>query len=412
MSVDNPTGINEATATRRRWLAFIVMILCGYVAGYNVGKVSAALTHIRADLDLSLFLAGTIASSYSAAAMLSAIIIGMFVSRAGPVLSVYIGLCLIGVAGAFGATANSYLQLLTGRIAEGFGYILLAISMPILIAKVVDARSRPLAMGVWGSFIPGGVALSMVAALIVQNNGAEEWRPLWWLTALLAVLCLVLTTLFVVPVLRSVAHRQASTKTMKSEGALYTSVFQRDPVLLAISFLLYSMFFVTLVTYLPTVLVETSAVGLDTATRLSVFVVLFNILGNLLGGWLIGKGVGLKRLLITALIGASLFSSVVFLEGVNVPVRVACGLLACLCGGMLPASVFASVASFVSTKQSGLLLGVIFQALGTGQVAGPVLMAALVEQMNSWRWGAVYYVCLAVVSAVVLSRFQAQKPQA
>ena len=356
-------------------------------------------------------MAGTVASSYSVAAMTLAIVIGLFVSLVGAVRGVFIGLVLTGFAGGFGATASGYTQLISGRIAEGIGYILLAISIPVLIAKVTSEKSRPMAMGIWGTFIPGGVALSMLVALVVQNGWTEQWRPLWWFTCLLAIVCIVLLAIFVLPVLKSIDNTASSATAALSKPVLYSSVFQRDPLLLAVSFMLYSMLFVTLVTYLPTVLVETSDTQLQIATRITVFVVLANIVGNLIGGWLIGRGVRLKTLLTIALIGACLFACVVFLDEFSVLIRTGCGLLACLFGGMLPAAVFASISRFVPVQKAGLLLGVVFQALGTGQVGGPILLAALVEQMDNWRWGTVYFLLLGLVSGIVLYCFQRQIPK-
>lgn len=400
------------TSVARLWGTLLILTLCGYLAGYNIGKVSAALPFVRAELDLSLFMAGTVASSYSVAAMVLAVIIGLFVSTVGAVPGVFIGLVLTGFAGAFGATASGYAQLIGGRIGEGIGYILLAISIPVLIARVTSEKSRPVAMGIWGTFVPGGVALSMLVALIVQNGWTAQWRPLWWFSCLLAIACVTLVAIFVLPVLKSIDGGAYSVTDARSKPALHSSVFERDPLLLAASFMLYSMLFVTLVTYLPTVLVETSDTQLQTATRITVFVVLFNIVGNLVGGWLIGSGVQLKRLLAIALISACLFSCVVFLDEFNVSIRAGCGLLACLFGGMLPAAVFASITGFVPLKKAGLLLGVVFQALGTGQVAGPILLAALVEQMDNWRWGALYFLCLGIISGIVLYNFQRHKVEA
>lgn len=390
----------------RRWVTVLMLTLCGYLAGYNVGKVAAALPFIRADLDLSLFKAGTVASSYSVAAMFLATLVGLFVSRFGAVLAVFCGVSISGLAGVVGASADSYLPLLGSRLAEGIGYILLAISIPILIAKVISEKSRPLAMGLWGTFIPGGVALSMLLSVIVQNYTVEQWRPLWWFACGMSLFCLVLLIFAVLPVLKAVDQEKVTANGTSVAPALHHSVFERDPILLAVCFGLYSMFFVTLVTYLPTVLTETSTLSVQHATRVSVFVVMCNILGNLLGGWLIGRGVRLKSILTFALLGSCLCSSVVFIEQVAVQVRVGCGLLACLTGGMLPASVFASIPRFVPAQKSGLLLGVVFQTLSAGQVAGPVVLASLVEFMGAWWSGAVYFFFVAVVSAIVLWFFQ------
>ena len=246
----------------------------------------------------------------------------------------------------------------------------------------------------------------MLLSVIVQNYTVEQWRPLWWFACGMSLFCLVLLIFAVLPVLKAVDQEKVTANATSVAPALHHSVFERDPILLAVCFGLYSMFFVTLVTYLPTVLTETSTLSVQHATRVSVFVVMCNILGNLLGGWLIGRGVRLKSILTFALLGSCLCSSVVFIEQVAVQVRVGCGLLACLTGGMLPASVFASIPRFVPAQKSGLLLGVVFQTLSAGQVAGPVVLASLVEFMGAWWSGAVYFFFVAVVSAIVLWFFQ------
>ncbi len=393
------------TSAIRQWATVLVLTLCGYLAGYNVGKVAAALPHLRADLQLTLVQAGTVASSYSVVAMIFATLLGLLVTRLGALPAAFAGVLLSGVAGALGAVANSYALLLAGRLAEGTGYILLAISVPILIARVITEKSRPLAMGLWGTFIPGGIALSMLISVVTQHYYTEQWRPLWWFGCGLAVVCVVLLIGYVLPMLRATGNASANSSAAAHQP-LYQSVFARDPILLAVCFGLYSMFFVTLVTYLPTVLTETSDFSIQSANRVSVFVVLCNILGNLIGGWLIGRGVALKTTLQIALLGAGCFSSLVFIESLAVNTRIACGLLACLTGGLLPASVFASIARFVPAHKSGLLLGVVFQALSAGQVAGPVVLASLVEFNGSWRWGAAYFASLVVTSIIVLAFFQ------
>ena len=389
--------------TSWQWAVVLVLTLSGYLAGFNVGKVSATLPYIRAELDLSLVLAGSIASSYSLVAMFFSVLLGVVVSRFGAVGCVTAGLLLIAVAGAVGAGATDYLWLLVSRVTEGVGYVLLAIATPILIARVINEKSRPVAMGGWGTFLPGGVALSMFIAPLFP----DQWRPLWWVTCIYAAVAIVVLLTFVLPYIRRLTRCQPAPVTEQS--ALYTAVFCRDPLLLAASFMFYSMFFVTLVTFLPTVLSESSSLTIKAATSFSVFVVLCNILGNLTGGWLIGRGVSLQLVLRVALVGSCLLASLVFLQVLNVWLRIACGLLACYLGGMLPAAVFSSIARFVPAQKSGLLLGVVFQALGCGQVAGPVTLAALVEKSGSWQTGVLYFLCLAVAGFVVLLNFQSRK---
>ena len=285
---------------------------------------------------------------------------------------------------------------------EGIGYVLLAITMPIVIARVISEKSRPLAMGIWGTFIPGGIALSMLASQFFPG----QWRPLWWVTCIYALIALAVLLFYVVPSLKRQQHDRPAAA---QHDGLYTSVFSRDPLLLAASFMLYSMLFVTLVTFLPTVLSESSRLTVEQATTVSVYIVLCNIAGNLTGGWLIGRGVALKLVLMAAIVGAGLFAGLVFIDVLDLSLRVTSGLLACYLGGMLPAAVFASIATFVAPQKSGLLLGVVFQALACGQVAGPVTLAALVETTGSWQSGVVYFFLLALAGCIVLLRFQSRK---
>jgi len=73
--------------TSWQWAVVLVLTLSGYLAGFNVGKVSATLPYIRAELDLSLVLAGSIASSYSLVAMFFSVLLGVAVGCRGNGLS-------------------------------------------------------------------------------------------------------------------------------------------------------------------------------------------------------------------------------------------------------------------------------------------------------------------------------------
>ena len=395
--------LNRSSSGPGQWVTLLFLTSFGYLAGFNVGKVSATLPYIRSELDLSLVLAGSIASSYSLIAMCFAALLGIIVTRYGALGSVSASLAMVAVAGWAGAQAGDYTVLISSRVVEGIGYVLLAISIPVLIAKVMTEKQRPIAMGIWGTFLPGGVALSMFVAPIFEN----QWRPLWWFASIYAVVCLLALLVYVRPFINRIPQDKQSAASV--EAALYSSVFARDPLLLAASFMIYSMFFVTLVTYLPTVLSESSSLSVKHAITISAYVVLCNIAGNLTGGWLMGRGVVLKVILSVALVGAGILSALVFVEEFPLWLRISGGLLACYVGGMLPAAVFASIASFVPAKKGGLLLGVVFQALGCGQVAGPIALATVVEKTGSWQYGAAYFLCIAVAGSVVLLNFQTRK---
>lgn len=389
------TGKTEALSERRQWALVLVATFCGFVAAYNVGKVPAALPAIRQEFSTSLFWSGALASSYSVIAMLLSLAFGLLVSRLGSWRVSAAGLCLLAGAGALGASADNYPGLLGSRLLEGFGFVAIAVSMPAFIGRVCDDHIRPMAMGVWGTFIPVGVTTGLlVSPFLLQSGG---WRALWWAGSLVAVVVLVLAFFTLRP-----AHRVIAPAAMRVSPGIF-SVFECGPLILAGCFAVYSATFVGLNTFLPTLWVESYGLNAATATRLTAVVVLMNVFGNLTGGWLCAKGVPIRTLLSVALFAGGVSACLVYLNGMPVSGQL---LAACFCSyfsGILPATLFANVANYAKTPaHSGLIVGLFFQGAGMGQVFGPALFGAIVDYFSSWSAAPLFFISAMVVAAVLL----------
>lgn len=390
-----PAKNNNSVSDARQWALVFIATFCGFVAAYNVGKVPAALPVIRQEFSPSLFWSGALASSYSVTSMLFALIFGVLVSRLGSWLVGATGLGLLAVAGALGASADTYSLLLTTRLLEGFGFVAIAVSMPSFIGRVCSDRIRPMAMGVWGTFIPLGVTTSLlVSPFLLQTGG---WRAIWWAGSAVALAVLALAFFTIRPVQHIMPGNlnQASPK--------LTSVFRRDPLVLAGCFGVYSATFVGLTTFLPTYWVESFGLTPGSAARLTALVVVMNIFGNLTGGWLCSRGIAIRRLLSIALFGGGLFASLVYLSGVPVAVQL---VAACGCSyisGILPATLFANVAKYAQTPaHSGLIVGLFFQGVGVGQVFGPALFGAIVDYIGGWNAAPLFFISAMLAAAVLL----------
>lgn len=373
----------------------VIATACGFVAAYNVGKASAALPVIRQEFSPSLFWSGALASSYSVTAMLFSLLFGVLVSRLGAWRIAATGLCLLAVAGALGASAGSYPLLLTSRLLEGFGFVAIAVSMPAFIGRVCGDHIRPMAMGVWGTFIPLGITTSLlVSPFLLQAGG---WRAIWWAGSFVAILVFAIAFFTLRP-----AHLMMAGPRNQTMPQI-TSVFSRGPMLMAGCFTVYSATFVGLTTFLPTLWVESFGLVAGDAARLTALVVVMNILGNLTGGWLCSKGFSIRPLLGVALFGGGISASLVYINGLPVTGQI---LAACCCsyfGGILPATLFANVARYAQTPaHSGLIVGVFFQGAGAGQVFGPVLLGATVDYFGGWDAAPLFFVCAMLVAAILL----------
>src|SRR5210317_1366883 len=164
--------MNQSSWTRI-WVAFIA----GCIAAFQLGKTFASLALIIDELSLNLVQAGLILSLFSLIAAVAGAGFGLLSDRIGHVRMVLSGLA-VSAGGAFlGAIAADIEFLLVSRLIEGLGFILAIVALPSLISRSASDRDRPLAMGLWGAFMPAGIGLSMIITpVLIDWHG---WRGLW-----------------------------------------------------------------------------------------------------------------------------------------------------------------------------------------------------------------------------------------
>src|SRR3546814_11874796 len=69
-----------------------------------------------------------------------------------------LGLALIALGSAAGALAGTVSMLLAARVVEGAGLLLIIVAAPAVLDRFAASRDRDLAFGIWGSFMPVGIA--------------------------------------------------------------------------------------------------------------------------------------------------------------------------------------------------------------------------------------------------------------
>jgi EmrB/QacA subfamily drug resistance transporter len=147
--------------------------------------VTNALPVISRDLDANIEQLQWVINAYSlafASFILVAVALGDRLGRVRVFLS---GLAVFTVASALCAVAPSIEFLIGARALQGIGAAaLMPLSLAILSANV-EARLRPLAIGIWGGIAGLGVALGpLIGGAVVEGM---SWHAIFWLNVPVAI---------------------------------------------------------------------------------------------------------------------------------------------------------------------------------------------------------------------------------
>jgi CP family cyanate transporter-like MFS transporter len=365
------------------WVAFFA----GCIGAFQLGKTFASLALIIDELDLSLFQAGLILSLFSLIAAFAGAGFGLLSDRIGHLRMALTGLTVSACGSFLGALASNIDLLLLSRLTEGFGFILVIVALPSLISRSASDRDRPLAMGLWGAFMPAGIGLSMVfAPLLIDWHG---WRGLWNDVGLMILAWAVI--LFI-------TFRTSAPKARihLSTADFLGSVMRLGPLLVVTGFVCYSSLYQSLTAFLPTILVTDYNLALGHAARFGAFVVIGNIIGNIGAGWLIGHGFKPWKLLTVSFIAMGLCASLVFATFSEPMVKIVAGFLFSAFGGMFPGTAFVLAARYSpSPSHMALMAGFMLQGAGIGQTIGPLMVSSIVEFSASWNYANLVVIAMA-----------------
>lgn len=364
-------ALARAGAVPTRWIAVAVVVASGVVAALQVGKGAIALPALRGEFGLGLEAAGWIMSVFALLGVVGGIPAGAAVTRFGDRRLLALGLAALALGSVVGSAAGSFPLLLATRVLEGLGFLLVVVAAPALLQRIVAEEDRDLAFGIWSAFMPAGMAIALLLGASLAG-----WRPFWLANAVLA-------GAFVLLVLVAVRARDRvpdglSWREIGRDARLTAT--SRGPLLLASAFVLYSLLYFALASFLPVLLMERMGVAVAAAGALSAVAVGANVLGNLAAGLLLGRGIARWVLIATA-------AAVMTLTGIAIfalPLPPIVVFLLCVVfsgvGGLLPATVLGAAA--LVTPKPGLgpmTLGLTMQGSNLGQVIGPVAVGGVVD---------------------------------
>ena len=155
-----------------------VVLLAGVCAALHVGKLPPAITALQQALGLTLVQAGFLLSLVQLAGMSAGCAFGALADGLGLRRSMAWGLAILALASAAGAMVDGVLPLLVLRAFEGLGFLLAVLPGPGLLRRLVAPQRVSLVLGLWGTYMPLGTALALLAGPVWID--ALGWRS-WWL---------------------------------------------------------------------------------------------------------------------------------------------------------------------------------------------------------------------------------------
>jgi MFS family permease len=377
------------------WLTVGLAIGAGVVGAFQVGKAAMALPALRADLGIGLAAAGWVLAIFNLIGVAAGMAIGGLVGRWGDRRAVLAGLGVLAAASLAGAAVPDIAMLLATRFVEGMGFLMVIVAAPSLIMRLTRPDDLKLALGAWGAYMPLGQAIMVLAApLLLVPFG---WRGLWIANTALLVLFAALLARVTAGLPRSPARPSRSLW-----RDLRDTATAPGPLLLAAIFGAYSMQYLAVMGFLPTVLIEHEGLGTIAAGALAALAMAMNGVGNVASGLLLQRGVRRWRLIATASLAMGAASLGIFTADLPIAASYVLYLAFAGFGGMLPASVFNAVPGHAPSRHlvpttNGLLV----QGSNLGQVIGPPAVGALAAAIG-WHWAPLLIVP-AALSAALLS---------
>ncbi|RYF31539.1 MAG: MFS transporter, partial [Comamonadaceae bacterium] len=293
------------------------------------------------------------------------------------------------------------------------GFLLAVMPGPGLIRALAPVGAEKAALGLWGAYMPFGVALALLLgpAVIAKAN----WTGWWWALSLVSAAAALWVALQV-PADRP--RPMAASAGPTWSGRLRDTLRAAGPRRCAIAFAVYSSQWMAVIGFLPAIY---AAAGVPAGWNavLTALAAAMNIGGNLLGGRLLQRGMAPSRLLrwgFATMAFGSLAAFAQWGEGADAlalppAVRYLAVCLFSLGGGVVPATLFmlaVRVAPGPSTVST--TVGLMQQASSLGQFIAPPAVAWVAHQVGGWQWTWVVTAACSLVGIGVAVRLARADP--
>ena len=377
--MNHRSNISDDAGGATQWAAIGLLFFAACTVTLHIGKAPPSLPVLRELWQLSLTQTGYIVSLYSLLIATCGLLLGTLVKRVGYCNFAVLGVGIVGIGSVASTQANELSWLLLGRAVEGFGWIISVVALPSLFQALSRPADRAVVMGIWGAFVPVGAGIMLLLTPVLQARGG--WQLSWWFAGVISLLAAII----VLHITRSYPQRFAHL--ISSRERVDFSDLKRPVVwLLSGCFFAYSFQFLAVTSFLPTLFIESTSLSLPAASRLVAVVIMGNAIGNVAAGYLTRRGVGHVTLLIVGALSMGMCALIVYSTQISTPLRLISAMGFSMLGGIIPGVLFITLPRAVSNVASlGMLVGLMMQCSGIGQLLGGIAVPASVELFGTWQ---------------------------
>ncbi len=420
--------MNDAGASIRARVpaAALAVVAGGVAAALHLGKLPPAVPALQASLGIGLVEAGFLLSLVQVAGMTLGLAVGLAADTIGLRRSMLCGLIVVTCASLLGGWvgtssidggAQALHWLLALRAIEGVGFLLAVMPGPGLIRALSPAGTEKAALGLWGAYMPLGVALALLCGPgLIAWAGWPGW---WWLLSAVSAAAALWVAL-VVPADRSRAGRATADSFERWPTRLRDTLGAAGPWTLGLAFAVYSAQWMGVIGFLPAIYAQAGVPGAWSAP-LTALAAAMNIAGNVAGGRLLQQGIAPDRMLRWGFVAMALGGIAAFAQigqggaaaGLPPSLRYVAVCLFSLGGGVVPATLFmlavrlAPGPSTVSTT-----VGLMQQASSLGQFFAPPVVAWIAHRAGGWQWTWTMTLACSLAGIALASRVATASPRA
>lgn len=377
---------NPIFTSKQAFQTSLFLVLVGVCAALHIWKLPPALPALQNELGLDLVESGFLLSSVQIAGMLLGLITGLFAGYIGLRRCILIGLTIL-MLGSLGTTFFHLKKLiLISRAIEGWGFLMVVLPIPALIKRIVPSDMISKVMGLWGSYMPAGAVITLLAGSWLLS--VSSWRVLWLILAGITLFILVLAV-WIIPDDRKISELSDTGGPVLQLSTLEmvrATLSSRHVWMIGLIFSAYTAQWSAIIGFLPTLYAVGNISG-PIAGLLTALVAGSNVIGNLAAGKLLHQGVRVQRLLVIGFVMMITSAFIAFGTGQGVAVQFFAVVIFSIMGGLIPATVFVLAITFAPSAQTtASTVGWVQQCSSMGQFLGPPVVAWVVSISGGWQW--------------------------
>jgi len=390
------------------WSQIIVLYLAGALAAFQYAKMPWMLKDLLSVNNFSDLQQAILLSTIGIMGAVFGAFAGALCQRIGLRKSLIAGLSIAMIGTVLPLLSNDYVPLLLARVVESTAHMAIVVTAPTLMLMLSAPRDRPRIMAFWSCYFT--LTFMSVAAIAPTLTTVAGWQGFSILHALLLTMVLAGVMRFISE--QQIQLSQSNTGPSAPNALLWAQwrlLSHRKLLIIPLTFIGYTLLFVSLVSLLPPML---SAVT-ETQYRLGFWLPGCALVGTVISLITLKRGIKPWKLVRVAVVVIVLAAVALLLMRNDATARIVITIMIFLMLGLLPAGIIGSLPDVLDANDPDMPLvnGGLVQFGNLGNFIGPPVLTLLIGGLG-WVGVSVYLLlgagivagCLVLLSRLVQAR--------